>query len=52
MFVVDSPAHWVFEGTGLALGDVLQGLLEIHCISGRERYVVAVRRTAEELSPT
>jgi hypothetical protein len=28
---------------------VLQGLIEIHCISGREPYLAAVRRTAERI---
>lgn len=29
---------------------VLQGLIEIHCISGRELYLAAVRRTAEQIA--
>jgi uncharacterized protein YyaL (SSP411 family) len=38
---------WNANTHGIAY--VLQGLLEIHCISGRETYLTAVRRTAERI---
>jgi hypothetical protein len=38
---------WNANTHGIAY--VLQGLLEIHCISGREPYLAAVRRTAERI---
>jgi hypothetical protein len=38
---------WNANTHGIAY--VLQGLLEIHCISGRESYLAAVRRTAERI---
>jgi hypothetical protein len=38
---------WNANTHGIAY--VLQGLLEIHCISGRESYLEAVRRTAERI---
>jgi hypothetical protein len=38
---------WNANSHGIAY--VLQGLLEIHCISGRETYLAAVRRAAERI---
>lgn len=38
---------WNANTHGIAY--VLQGLLEIHCISGRESYLAAVRRTADRI---
>jgi hypothetical protein len=38
---------WNANTHGIAY--VLQGLLEIHCISGRESYLAAVRRSAERI---
>jgi hypothetical protein len=38
---------WNANTHGIAY--VLQGLLEIHCISGRDSYLAAVRRTAERI---
>lgn len=38
---------WNANTHGIAY--VLQGLLEIHCISGRESYLMAVRRTADRI---
>src|SRR5262245_13466823 len=38
---------WNANTHGIAY--VLQGLLEVHCISGREAYLAAVRRAAEQI---
>jgi hypothetical protein len=42
--VVDAPEHWVFDGTGLARGDRLAGLLgyEVDCVHGHGPAGVAV----------
>jgi hypothetical protein len=41
---------WNANTHGIAY--VLQGLIEIHCISGRESYLAAVRRAAERIVST